>query len=206
MYTKKRSVLAIVIILTIITALLMPALFAFKSSTDCVVSNNRFSLTYAIYISPILVLLVANVIPDVVFFFGNIVIIIRVHRLRNEITGRNQTSDATSQGRVTRTSVTLSLTHLLLTLPLILHSYILQRQIGSHSDTAKKVLLSLSTANFGGNILIYLATSQVFRQELHRQICILSAHRQPEIQSSVGSVSLSSRVGHFQSNKNKYTS
>lgn len=107
-------------------------------------------------------------VPDIVFFFGNIAILVKVQKHRDDVnSGESQSSDDKSQGRVTRTAVVLSSLHLILTLPSVIY-YIKPRQIdGTAVGLAAEIILGASLFNYGLNILVYTGTSQTFRKELY---------------------------------------
>lgn len=152
-------------------AAFFPALLSFEPQYECVVSNNKHYFTYALYILPMLTIVLVTAIPDAIFFMANIAIMIRVQRMRNDVTSTGSQTDTLSQGRITRTAVTLSLTHLLLTLPGIINTFVAKRQVTNVFYSIGDVLLfSLGAANFGINILIYLITSHIFRQELYEAL------------------------------------
>lgn len=150
-----------------ITAFYLPTLFAFSSSNYCAIYNQNFAKMYGLYILPTIITVLLTGIPDIIFFVGNIAILIQVRKHQNDVTSRGrQTSDDTALIRVTRTAVTLSLVHLILTLPIIINTNVSQMQLKNQYNVLDMGLWCLALSNYGINILIYITTSQVFRQEL----------------------------------------
>lgn len=168
-HSGKRSLAAVMIVITAIIGIFMPSLFAFEPRMPCVINKKySFSYVYVSYVHSSLFLIMVTVVPDIVFFVANIAILLRVRRLRNDVTSAgSQRSENKSQDRVTHTAVTLSLTHLVLTLPqivrVVMKKWHLLEKFSDTMDTIVKILL---LSNYGINILIYMTTSQVFLKEL----------------------------------------
>lgn len=175
MHSRKRSIFVVLIVMTCIIAAFLPVLFAYKSYSNCYFTDNKLVRSYTLYVFPTLTVIILSAVPDVILFVGNIAIMIQVRRHRREVTSiGSQTSDNTSQSRVTRTAVTLALMHLILTLPSTLSAIITQRQkAGNFKSTMETVFTCLFFLNNAANIFIYLMTSEVFRQEMLKAFHIL---------------------------------
>lgn len=83
--------------------------------------------------------------------------------------------------------------HLILTLPLILYGRITQVELQNHSNVTYVVLSNLGLANYGINVIIYLLTSQVFRQELLKVLRHLFP-KQQESESCQSSVATAATI------------
>lgn len=194
--SKRKSMIALGTIFTIIVAVYLPTLFALPSSSemDCYPHNNKFANVYIFYVWPVILTVVITAFPDVIFLVGNIAIIIHVQKHRLEVTsGGGQTTSSTSQGRVTRTAVTLSLTHLILTLPLLLYDNITE-YMDNEVDIIHLVLSFIALANYGINIVIYIVTSQVFRQELIKLFHSLLPKQSADFQNSTVTITSNTQV------------
>lgn len=167
-YSRKRSIILIIIVNVGIIAAFFPSLFAFKSQAECDYNNNySFSRNYITFVLPTMIIILMTGIPDIVFFVGNIAIMLRVWRYRRAVNSADsQTSEDKSLVRVTRTAVTLSSLHLILTLPSVIY-FIKPRQIEAGGGISAEFILSAGIFNFATNILVYIVTSQTFRSELY---------------------------------------
>lgn len=169
-YSGKRSLAAVLIVIVGIIAAFMPTLFTLGTQIPCVLNKKiSFSYIYVLHVHSLLLIILVTAIPDIVFFFGNIAILWRVRKYRSEVIARgNQTREERLQGRVTRTAITLSLTHLILTLPGIMYVKITKSQVKSDSiDILGFIFTVMTLANYGINIIIYLTTSEIFVKELY---------------------------------------
>jgi hypothetical protein len=113
-------------------------------------------------------------IPGFVFIIGNIAIILRLRKYHNEITGESSGTTAhKSQMRLTITAISLSMMHLVLTLPAVLINFVVDTlHFKQTNGTILQYSLSLMVqSNYAFNILVYFATSKLFRKELKILSC-----------------------------------
>ena len=100
-------------------ALYSPTLFAMKSSHECIaVPGWRW---FAVYYRPLLQLIISGIVPDTTILIGNVAIIVKITRVKNQIrdTIAVRNSQDEPYNRVIGTCLGLGMFHLVTTLPVM---------------------------------------------------------------------------------------
>ena len=163
-YSKKKTIIAIIVVILGNVAAFFPILFSIKMKFSCIV--NKEHQFYALKVYPILLAILITIIPDIVLFCGNISILIRYKMQRVNLTHLGSINEEDQvQKRLTRTTIALSMMHLVFVLPGIVMVAI------DYFTNLEELVIDLSVhtwgnLNFSCNIFLYMAISKVFRNEL----------------------------------------
>ena len=174
--SKKTSIIGLITCWVMTLAVFAPLLLTYKSSMVCefVPEWEWFDYDFR----PIVQLIWANVLTDIIIFIGNIAIIIRVFRIRRNLrdisvtSPRSQSLPSTQRQdepykNVMRTCLGLGVFHVLTTLPsmiLIVDWGLRDVERASYFDALPMALLLLATVNYAGNFLVYIVLSKKFRE------------------------------------------
>ena len=169
-YSKKKTIIAIIVVILGNVAAFFPILFSMKMKFLCIVNEEHHF--YALKVYPILLAILITIIPDIVLFCGNISILIRYKMQRVNLTHLGSINEEDQvQKRLTRTTIALSMMHLVFVLPgmiMVAIDYLTNLDL---ANTYEELLIDLSVYTWGNlnyscNIFLYMAISKVFRNEL----------------------------------------
>ena len=166
----KGAIISLSVLWVLTFALYSPTLFAMKSSHEYIaVPGWRW---FAVYYRPLLQLIISGIVPDTTILIGNVAIIVKITRVKNQIrdTIAVRASRDEPYNRVIGTCLGLGVFHLVTTLH-VMTQFVIWGIRGFYTiedvySVLPTSLYLVATLNYAGNFILYMLITRSFRATL----------------------------------------